>query len=189
MSEWEWLNSLISSSQLTLLIKSKVLLFFLYAMLSMLVYLCATPAYVFALLKYKERLMIEEALFLRTFSSKMSKLGKFEKGDTKKSKLEKDDNELDQQFIQEPCCFNYCPHLIATIQLVLMCACKLPFCYDYIIYYNKAKDFGVMLVIISSEILHTIILIFIWLLLTLKINWNMHLQTGFSICHWTYHLR
>ena len=67
------------------------------------------------------------------------------------------------------CCFNYCPHLVATIQLLLICALKLPFCYDFIIYFNHLKDYGIMLCIIV-EILHTIVLLFIWLLLTLKIS-------------------
>ncbi len=93
-----------------------------------------------------------------------------------------------QQIIASTCCFNYCPHLIATIQLVVICVCKLPLCYDYVVYFNKFKDLGIMLVIIV-EILHIIILIFIWLLLTLKTNWKMNLQTEFSICHWTYHLK
>lgn len=88
------------------------------------------------------------------------------------------------------CCFNYCPHLIATIQLILICLCKLPFCYDFIMYFEMStqKDFGVMLCIII-EILHTVVLLFIWLLLTLKTEWSMHLRASYSICHWTYHLR
>ncbi len=93
-----------------------------------------------------------------------------------------------QKILASTCCFNYCPHLIATIQLVVICVCKLPLCYDYVVYFNQFKDLGIMLVIII-EILHIIILIFIWLLLTLKTNWKMNLQTEFSICHWTYHLK
>lgn len=161
------------------LIRNKITLLFLYFFLSALVYLSATPAYVFSFLKYKERFMIEESLFSRAFQ-KTNKVGAVSK--------EKDLKPSRRQLAASACCFNYCPHLIATIQLVLICVCKLPFCYDYIVHYNAFKDFGVMLVIIV-EILHIIVLIFIWLLLTLKTDWTMHLQTAFSICHWTYHLR
>lgn len=90
--------------------------------------------------------------------------------------------------MHKSCCFNYCPHLIATIQLILICLCKLPFCYDYILYFNSHKDLGIMLCIIV-EIMHTIILLFVWLILTLKTEWRMHLRASYSICHWTYHLK
>lgn len=90
--------------------------------------------------------------------------------------------------LHKSCCFNYCPHLIATIQLILICLCKLPFCYDYILYFNSHKDLGIMLCIIV-EIMHTIILLFVWLILTLKTEWRMHLRASYSICHWTYHLK
>lgn len=168
-----------STGPSNVLIRNKITLLFLYFFLSAFVYLSATPAYVFSFLKYKERFMIEESLFSRAFkANKLSIVSK-----------DKDQKPHDRrQMAPSACCFNYCPHLIATIQLVLICVCKMPFCYDYIVHYNAFKDFGVMLVIIV-EILHIIVLIFIWLLLTLKTDWTMHLQTAFSICHWTYHLR
>ena len=161
---WKWSVIDSASNQLPLLIISQPVLLFLHSTLSVLVCLSATPAYVFAFLKYKERLMSEEILF----SQKISLTSK--------------------ETIMSTCCFNYCPHLIATVQLVLMCACKLPFCYDSVVYFNLQPDFGLMLVIIG-EIMHTIVLIFIWLLLTLKTDWNMHLQPVFSVCHWTLHSR
>lgn len=193
-TDQSFLHTFAASFEFTFLIRNKITLLFLYFTLSVLVYLSATPAYVFAFLKYKERFLIEESLFIRTIqhrakstecsiscststSDEQAKLPTNNKYDHKKN-----------DFQNSTCCFNYCPHLIATIQLVLICASKLPFCYDYVIYFNKFKDFGICLVIII-EILHTIILIFIWLLLTLKTEWNMHLQTAFSICHWTYHLK
>ena len=160
-----------------LLIANKYVLIFLYFILSGLVYLSATPAYVFAFLKYKERFMIEEALFIKKRSLDLSALSTPEKV-----------YPIQNETIMSTCCFNYCPHLIATVQLVLMCACKLPFCYDSIIYFNQDHDLGLMFVIIC-EIMHTIVLIFIWLLLTLKTDWTMHLQTAYSVCHWTYHLK
>jgi type II secretory pathway pseudopilin PulG len=45
------------------------------------------------------------------------------------------------------------------------------------------------MICIIVEIVHTIILLFIWLSLTLKNDWNMHLQTAYSVCHWTWHLK
>ena len=48
------------------LINSKFLLFSLYLLLSFFVYFSATPCYAFAYLKYKERFLIEEALFVRS---------------------------------------------------------------------------------------------------------------------------
>ncbi len=174
------LSKLATLYELPLLIRNKLTLLFLFFTLSTLVLLSATPAYVFTFLKYKERFLIEESLYARAPkpSPKISVIGL--------SPTDSDSNYKD--FEVSTCCFNYCPHLIATIQLVVICVCKLPFCYDYIIYFNKLKDFGVMLVIIA-EILHVIVLIFIWLLLTLKTDWKMHIQTVFSICHWTYHQR
>ena len=175
-------TSTVSVVSANLLIRNKLTLLFLYFTLSMLVYLSATPAYVLTFLKYRERFLIEEALFVRTFRNR--------RVSAKLSAIVENEREVKQdQIIMSTCCFNYCPHLIATIQLILMCACKMPFCYDYIMYYNKENShLGLMLVIIT-EIMHTIVLIFIWLLLTLKSDWTMHLQTAFSICHWTYHLR
>ena len=194
-----FLSSFAASFEFTFLIKNKFTLLFLYFTLSMLVYLSATPAYVFSFLKYKERFAIEESLFLKAITTRSKKIDNFSLTSSSSSNEEQaripiqqhknEKNTLDQTNLNlnSTCCFNYCPHLIATIQLVLICASKLPFCYDYVIYFNKYRDFGVCLVIVV-EILHTIMLIFIWLLLTLKSEWNMHLQTAFSICHWTYHL-
>lgn len=178
------LSKLASVYELPLLIRNKLTLLFLYFTLSMLVILSATPAYVFTFLKYKERFLIEESLYVRTFkhNNRIAMIS------SDNHDQEKNQQQYHKEMVVSTCCFNYCPHLIATIQLVVICVCKLPFCYDYIIYFNKLKDFGVMLVIIV-EILHIIILIFIWLLLTLKTDWTMHIQTVFSICHWTYHLR
>lgn len=177
------ISSLTNTYDLPLLIRNRLTLLFLYFTLSILVYLSATPAYVFSFLKYKERFLIEESLYIREFRDKDNKITAISH-QKRPHKVAKVNN----QMIVSTCCFNYCPHLIATIQLVVICVCKLPFCYDYIIYFNKLKDFGIMLVIII-EILHIITLIFIWLLLTLKTDWTMHLQTPFSICHWTYHSR
>ena len=193
------------------LIDSKFTLFFLYALLSACVYMSATPGYAFAYLKYKERFLIEEALFMRSTAAPTSKKqpdSKIAENTTSKQRIlnqyvsttSVDLNQLvanlNENTIVKPtsggnshtCCFNYCPHLIATIQLIVMCGCKLPFCYDYILYFNYYKDFGIMLCIIV-EILHTIILLFIWLSLTLRNDWDMHLQTAYSVCHWTYHLK
>lgn len=185
-----FLATFTDSFEFTFLIKNKFTLFFLYFTLSFLVYLSATPAYVFAFLKYKERFIIEESLFNRTILSKTKKedYSYSSSQSSSSSSIDPVTNVRLPTTTQTTCCFNYCPHLIATIQLVLICASKLPFCYDYVIYFNRFKDFGICLVIIS-EIMHTIILIFIWLLLTLKTEWTMHLQTSFSICHWTYHLK
>jgi hypothetical protein len=203
------------TNDLTYLISNKFILLFLYIVLSIFVYLSAIPGYVFAYLKYRERFQIEESLFLRStaknrhqqlnligspddlhsnqsfgiysiifiFHEKVKKLNlsfHFDLEKMYKSATKKRENIT--------CCFSYCPHLIATIQLIIICACKMPFCYDYIIYFNNLKDFGIMLCIIV-EIMHTIILLFVWLTLTLRTEWNMHLQTGFSICHWTYHVK
>lgn len=187
------------------LINSKFLLFSLYLLLSIFVYFSAMPCYAFAYLKYKERFLIEEALFVRSTvrkndANEETGIG----GEDEKRKLNHYVSNVDMDInrlvanLEESnavrsdeahsCCFNYCPHLIATIQLIVMCGCKLPFCYDYIFYFNYYKDFGIMICIIV-EIIHTIILLFIWLSLTLKNDWNMHLQTSYSVCHWTYHLK
>jgi len=50
-----------------LLIRNKLTLLFLYLILSLLVYLSATPAYVFSFLKYKEEYLAEEVRFVRAF--------------------------------------------------------------------------------------------------------------------------
>ena len=68
-----FLATFTDSFEFTFLIKNKFTLFFLYFTLSFLVYLSATPAYVFAFLKYKERFIIEESLFNRTILSKTKK--------------------------------------------------------------------------------------------------------------------
>jgi hypothetical protein len=188
------------------LIRSKIVLLLLYAFLSLLVYFSTLPAYAFAYLKYKERFLIEEALFIRnnTISKqkiedqrqKASDINAEYKSSSSRSPppqsqlpldVEQDTYERSIAAAQsQSCCFNYCPHLIAIIQLIMICSCKIPFCYDYIIYFNDYKDLGIMLTIIN-EIVHVILLLFIWLLLTFKNDWTMHLQTSFSICHWTYH--
>lgn len=184
------------------IINNKLKLLFLYSILSILVLLTLIPVYVFSYLKYKERFLIEESLFLRSILNEPRKLNdlNIKRRKSSMAKLDKInflDHKLERHlsigsitFINQnkSCCFNYCPHLVATIQLILICSCKLPFCYDIIIYFNTFKDFGLMISIIV-EILHTIILLFIWLILTLKTEWNMHLRTSFSICHWTYHLK
>jgi hypothetical protein len=176
------------NTDLTLLIRNKFTLLFLFIILSIFVYLSATPAYVFSYLKYKERFQIEESLFMRSINKTIK--NKLQSMDINEEPSFVLDNE--KLIIEQPqnptCCFNYCPHLIATIQLIIICACKLPYCYDYIIYFNNLKDFGIMLNIII-EIMHTIILLFIWLTLTLRTDWNMHLRTEYSICHWTYHVK
>lgn len=194
-NQGSFLGTFAASFEFTFLIKNKFTLLFLYFTLSILVYLSATPAYVFSFLKYKERFAIEESLFLKANFNKSKKMDNYSLTSSSSSNDDqvrfpihhKGDKVTVEHNVNSTCCFNYCPHLIATIQLVLICASKLPFCYDYVIYFNKNKDFGICLVIVV-EILHTIMLIFIWLLLTLKSEWNMHLQTAFSICHWTYHL-
>jgi hypothetical protein len=188
------------------LLNSKFTLFSLYLLLSFFVYFSAVPCYAFAYLKYKERFLIEEALFVRSaLKNDNTKVDQETKLDGEKRKLnhyvstvDMDINNLmanleENSVIARPdeahsCCFNYCPHLIATIQLIVMCGSKLPFCYDFIFYFNYYKDFGIMIAIIV-EIIHTIILLFIWLTLTLKNDWNMHLQTSYSVCHWTYHMK
>ena len=197
-----------TNSDLSQLIRTRYILFFLYFILLVFVYLTATPAYVFAYLKYKERFLIEESLFIRSilseknpaqisfienknkpkYVSRTERLKSIELYNQEQEAIYSAIKDNTEYATNSTCCFNYCPHLIATIQLVIMCACKLPFCYDYIIYFNYFKDFGIMLNIIV-EIMHTIILLFIWLSLTLKNDWDMHLQTAYSICHWTYHLK
>jgi hypothetical protein len=139
-----------------LLIDSYTKLLFFYLLLNALCLFTATPVYAFAYSKYRERLRCEESMFIKTMSAHAN--GSPDK--TVKSL---------QNSSSAGCCFNYCPHLIATVQLIVICALKLPFCYDYIIYFNHLKDYGIMVCIIV-EILHTIILLFIWLLLTLKIG-------------------
>ncbi len=61
-----------STSQLqdtTVLIRNKLTLLFVYLILSLLVYLSATPAYVFSFLKYKEEYLAEESRFVRAFKN------------------------------------------------------------------------------------------------------------------------
>jgi hypothetical protein len=152
----------------SLLIDQHLKLLLLYVILFVFVLFTAMPAYAFAYLKYRERFMIEEHLFMKSLQVKNS--------------------EQQKVVSKMSCCFSYCPHLIATIQLILICILKLPFCYDFIIYYNHLKDYGIMICIIV-EILHTIVLLFVWLLLTLKTEWQMHLKISYTICHWTYHLK
>ena len=189
------------------IISSQFTLFFLYAVLSFFVYSSAIPCYAFAYLKYKERFLIEESLFVRSTSitsvtDKNQEKSTDKNGEKRKLNyyvsavtmdLDNLASNLEENAITKPieansCCFNYCPHLIATIQLIVMCGCKLPFCYDFILYFNYYKDFGIMIAIIV-EIIHTIILLFIWLSLTLRNDWDMHLTTSYSVCHWTYHLK
>lgn len=179
----------------TLFINDQIKLCIFYSILSLSVISSLVPIYSFSYLKYKERFLIEENLFIKTSSEENSEKKLKSPKASLTSKLDKDkflDSDLLDLDIdmagQRNSCFNYCPHLIATLQLVVICALKLPFSYDLIIYFNVYKD-HVLMVSIINEILHTIILLFIWLILTLKTEWQMHLRTSFSICHWTYHLK
>ncbi|CAF0778225.1 unnamed protein product [Brachionus calyciflorus] len=186
---------------ITLIIDDEYKLILLYSFLSLAVLLSLIPIYSFSYLKYKERFFLEETLFVRTIledtrekakkrKASVISLNKLDKANFLDHKIERHLSVTSSINLvnQNRNCFNYCPHLIATLQLVLICALKLPFSYDLIIYFNNYKDFVLMLAIIN-EILHTIILLFIWLILTLKTEWQMHLRTSFSICHWTYHLK
>ena len=185
-----------------LLMREPLVLALVYALLAAVVHLSAVPAYAFAYAKYRERFAIEEALFVRSVPATPS---------ASSSPSHKNEASTTTRACSScsTCCYNYCPHLVATIQLVLMCACKMPFCYDLVIYYNSYMDTGVLFAILV-EIVHTFVLLIVWLLLTLKSDWNMHLQVGltvitnfnfvngqidfcfvlktaFSVCHWTYH--
>jgi hypothetical protein len=191
------------ASLTTLIITEQYKLVLLYSFLSVSVATCLVPIYSFSYIKYKERFFIEETLFVRTMVGDLVDTNKrLRKGSTVSvNKLEKSNfieaNKIERNLSvsssvnlinQNRGCFNYCPHLVATLQLVLICALKLPFSYDLIIYFNNYKDIFLMLSIID-EIVHTIILLLVWLVLTLKTEWEMHLRTSFSICHWTYHLK
>jgi hypothetical protein len=158
-----------------LLIDSYAKLLFFYALLSGLCLFTATPVYAFAYGKYRDRLRCEEAMFVKTIALGVPVASGKDK--TKHGELNAAGSSVSSSSSDAVvptassggCCFNYCPHLVATIQLIVICALKLPFCYDFIIYFNHLKDYGIMICIIV-EILHTIILLFIWLLLTLKIG-------------------
>ncbi|RMZ97703.1 tincar-like isoform X1 [Brachionus plicatilis] len=177
--------TMVEHSHQTLFINDQFKLYLLFSFLSLSIVSSLIPIYSFSYLKYKERFLIEENLFIRTSS-----------GEGEQKKLFEKEKFLTSEFLdsavdvssEKNTCFNYCPHLVATLQLVVICALKLPFSYDLIIYFNVYKD-HVLMVAIINEIMHTIILLFIWLILTLKTEWQMHLRTSFSICHWTYHLR
>lgn len=171
-----------------LLIDTHAKLLFLYALLAALCYLTTGPVYAFAYARYRERIRCEEALFIKSMQTSPSHQQSKEIDAESSLKSMIKSNKSHVVSGGNGCCYSYCPHLIATVQLILICALKLPFCYDFIIYFNHLKDYGIMVCIIV-EIMHTVVLLFIWLLLTLKTEWRMHLRMTYSICHWTYHLK
>ena len=145
-----------------LLLKTKFSINFLYFLLAILVYFSLTPIYLFIYMKYREKYFSEDYRIRQTMARDVTDNNKF-KG--------------------RRSCFNtYFIHLCAAIQLILICACKIPFCYDYIRLYNSFKDFGIMLSCIVN-IICLITFILIWFILTLKVDWKINLKLQFRICH------
>ena len=143
---------------LDLLLVTKFSINFLYFLLAILVYFSLTPIYVFIYMKYREKYFYEDF------------------------KIRKK-NQVNTSLYKKKTCFNtYFIHLCASIQLILIAACKIPFCYDYIKLYNAYKDFGIMISSITN-ILNLIIFIFIWFILTLKVDWEINFKLQFRICH------
>jgi hypothetical protein len=150
-------------SSVDLLLKTKFSINFLYFLLAILVFFSLTPIYMFIYLKYREKYFSED------YKIRQRRQAIIGSGDMNR--------------IRTKGCFNtYFIHLCAAIQLILITACKIPFCYDYIILYNLYKDFGIMISSIVN-ILCLITFILIWLILTLKVDWNINFKLQFRICH------
>ena len=148
-----------------LLLKTKFSINFLYFLLSILLFFSLSPIYMFIYLKYREKYFSEDKKIRQRRQSLSGGDGTTKKNTKTKS-----------------CLNTYFIHLCASIQLLLITACKIPFCYDYFILYNLYKDFGIMISSIIN-IISLIIFIFIWLLLTLKVDWNINFKLQFRICH------
>jgi hypothetical protein len=65
---------------------------------------------------------------------------------------------------------NYCPSLIAIIILLLYTACKMPLVHDIFLLYIQTR-LRHLFVTFIFEIVHVLLIFFLWIFLTTKLNW------------------
>jgi hypothetical protein len=132
----------------SMMTSNTMILKFVYVLHACLQIMCMVPLYAFVYSKYMNRLL------------------NIDNNDDDNSYQAKPPN----TFIQL-----YCTNMIAIVHLVVLCVCKMPFIYDYFVCYYERYDYGVML-LLCIELIFVLVYIFVWLLLTLKVNWSIRLE-------------